>query len=307
VKDMAELQMVTGAGALQRLVEDESVLRQAWERAPFVSRGLDDFGDVFSLSIAERVLHSGIPSSAVRVYRNGEKVPPEGFVVTGPGCNTAPRVCGASLSAQISEGVNVILEFVELFCPEVARFLTALAGDLGFAALNSVAFIAPAGSRGVVHYDTSSVFLRQVRGSKRWRVFAPIERWPVTDWHSSTKADTEQVLEVVLKVGDCLYIPRGFIHVGDATTEGSMHLSVVMRPPTWGDVLRVAVENAAKCEALREAISPLFVHADEGRLFREKVMTLSMPSIESLGVSSPRKEGVALALALRHQGASAAD
>jgi len=307
VKHVAELQMVPGAGALRRLVEDESALREAWERAPLVSSGLDDFGDVFSLSIAERVLHSGIPSSAVRAYLNGAKVPSEGFTVTGPGCNTAPRVCGASLSAQISEGVNVVLEYVELFCPEVARFLTALARDLGFAALDGAAFIAPAGSRGVVHYDTSSVFLRQVRGSKRWRVFAPTERWPVGDWQPTMKVGTEQVLEVVLRVGDCLYIPRGFIHVGDATTEGSIHLSVVMRTPTWGDVLRVAVENAAKCEALREAVAPLFMHADEGRLFREKVMTLGMPSIESLGVSSPRNEGVALALALRHQAAAAVD
>lgn len=304
---MRSLQSLKATGAIGRIAGDVLALETAWERSPLVSTGLDDFDDVFSPSIADRLIHSGLPPSAIRMYRNGTKVLRDCVVAKSSGDDTsAPHVCGAALVKQISEGTHVILEMAQLYCPEVARFSAELGRELGFGALCGV-FITPAGSRGVLHYDTSSVFLRQVCGSKHWRVFAPLERWPAEDWRSTMNLDTEQVLDVVLKRGDCLYIPRGFIHAGDATAEGSIHLTVAIRPPTWGDVLRLAVEHFSKSEALREAIPPYFVHADEPGLFREKLQTLRVPALESLRLPNAPSAGTPLALAVRQQNGDGVD
>jgi bifunctional lysine-specific demethylase and histidyl-hydroxylase NO66 len=293
--------------ALHRLANNRTALEEKWERAPHVSTGLDPFTDIFSLGIADRLIHSGLPISAVRMYRNGTRVPSDCIVAENPGAESDPRADGVSVIKQICGGATVILDFVHLYCPEVSHFTAALAREVGYTA-HCTAFITPAGSRGVApHYDTPSVFLRQITGSKRWRIFAPIDRWPTQEWRSVMNVESDQLLDVSLNRSDCLYIPRGFIHVGDAESEGSVHLTIGMSPPTWVDVLRLAAENCHESEELREAIPPRFMQVDETALFRQKLAALQMPAIESLRPPSALKVTIDLALALGRPGTSIAD
>lgn len=94
--------------------------------------------------------------------------------------------------------------------------------------------------------------------------------------------NTEQVLNVILEEGDCLYIPRGFIHAGDAIDEGSIHLTLAISPTPWANILRLAVEAATHSEGFREAVPPCFMHANDATVFRQKLAGLQMPAIESL-------------------------
>ncbi|MGH8188501.1 MAG: JmjC domain-containing protein, partial [Steroidobacteraceae bacterium] len=262
---------------IRRLAADAAAFAEAWERMPLVSTGLDDFSDVFSVAIAERLIHSGMPLTAIRLYRDGTRLPVEGVAAERQGGLAEARADGASLLAHIGSGATVVLEYLQVYCPEVARFAADFAGDVGHSTY-CAAFITPAGSRGIVpHYDTSSVFLRQIFGSKRWRVSAPVERWPTQEWRSTMSVDTERLVEVMLEKDDCLYIPRGFIHAGDAVEEGSIHLTVAITPTTWADTLRRAVTAAAASEELREAVPARFLQADEAMLFRQKLAGLQMP------------------------------
>jgi hypothetical protein len=58
-----------------------------------------------------------------------------------------------------------------------------------------------------------------VSGAKRWKVFpSPFVELPVTDWGEARLSAARPklgapVLDVVLRPGDAVYIPRGFVHV----------------------------------------------------------------------------------------------
>ena len=263
---------------LLRLVNDLRVLRSAWEREPIVSTGLGDFADVFCLRAAERLLCSALPVSAVRIFRDGRRLPADAVARIPPGRRGEPVVDGARLADRVAGGATVVLEDLQTHSAPVAAFAREVALATGYGTY-CAAFLTPARARGVApHYDTASVFIRQVRGSKRWRVGAPERPWPAVECGPGGLAEPAPVLDVVLREGDCLYLPRGFVHVGDATDEASVHLSVAVLPTTWGavlaDLVRAAAEESA---ALREALPPRFAQPapDGAALARARLRELT--------------------------------
>ncbi|MYV98881.1 cupin domain-containing protein [Streptomyces sp. SID3343] len=263
---------------LLRLVDDLRALRTAWEREPFVSAGLGDFSDVFSLDAAERLVHSGLPLTSVRLFRDGELLPSEA-ILRDRGSNARSReklADNAKVTESVGAGATLVLEELQTYSPEVAGFAAALTRETGYEA-DCTAFLTPARARGIApHYDPVSVFLRQVHGSKRWQISAPTKRWPSRVEAVDPRMPTEPVLDVVLKEGECLYIPRGFVHVGETTDEPSLHLSTSLRSVTWETVLRSLLAAAAEqSEPLREALPPVFAEFDGGAVLRERVDVLT--------------------------------
>ena len=87
------------------------------------------------------------------------------------------------------------------------------------------------------HWDDVDVFVLQLEGSKRWRVFAPPTEEQELPRHSSKdfggpaalkRAGYEAAcLDVVLERGDVLYLPRGFVHEAiSSAEEASLHLTL---------------------------------------------------------------------------------
>ena len=54
----------------------------------------------------------------------------------------------------------------------------------------------------------------------------------------------EPILEVVLEVGDVLYVPKGIIHQALAQNEDSVHLTIsTYQRWTWGDLMHNVLEE----------------------------------------------------------------
>jgi lysine-specific demethylase/histidyl-hydroxylase NO66 len=257
-----------------RLVGDMRMLETHWEQEPLVSKGLGDFADVFSVDLADRLIHSGMPMASVRLFQGGTALPAEALARPRErgGKGRERLVDATKVAEQVRAGATLVLEELQTYSPDVATFAAEITAATGYATY-CAAFLTPGGSRGVgPHYDTASVFIRQVLGAKRWRVSAPRQRWPSREWSAGMDVETELLLDVVLDEGDCLYLPRGFVHVGDATEDASAHLSVALRPVTWGSVLRRLLASAmAECEPLREALPPRFAMVEADQLYRERL------------------------------------
>lgn len=254
------------SGALSRLVNDIGELERRWEDRPLVSRALGGFGDVFSLEILDSLLAEvPLPTSAVRLMRDGT-VSEAGPLArarerTGPGAE--PFVDPALAAAELQRGTTLVFEEVRTWCPAVAELTRGITAATGYDTY-CAAFLTPANARGArAHYDMASVFIRQLHGSKRWTIGAPVEQPPTQPWNGR-EVPLEDTREVVLREGDCLYLPRGYIHVGDATDEASLHLSIAAKPVSWGDVLvREITELAESDPRLRRAL-PFGFHRQDG-------------------------------------------
>jgi hypothetical protein len=253
---------------LPYLVSDPCVLRANWEQTPFVSTGLSDLGEIFSLDTIERLIHSGtLPLPCIRLFRDGAVVPVSGLgrPAERGAAHRERLIDAAAVLGEIAAGATLVVEELQTYCPEVGSFARSLTAETGCRTY-CASFVTPPRARGVApHYDTASVFIRQFDGSKRWRVARPVQRWPVREW-SGVPAETEVVLEVELEAGQCLYVPRGFIHSGTATDAASAHLSVGLNPPTWASVLRRLTDSALAGEPLREALPYAFHETEPTKL-----------------------------------------
>lgn len=254
---------------LSFLVSEAPVLAENWEQSPFVSTDLPDFSGVFSLETIEQLIFSGsLPLPCVRLFADGAPLPADRLGrPTERGAATRERlVDGTAVFTELARGATLVVEELQTYCPRLAEFAAALTARTGYRTY-CAAFVTPALSRGVdPHYDTASVLIRQLDGSKRWRVAMPPKRWPVREPSSRTNVSTEVVLEVELQANQCLYIPRGFIHSGVATTQASVHLSIGLVPPTWATLLRRLTDKALAEEPFREALPYGFHAMDDAKL-----------------------------------------
>ena len=119
------------------------------------------------------------------------------------------------------------------------------------------AYYTPAGSQGLpVHHDTHEVISLQVAGSKRWLVYEPVLELPLKNqrYRSALGEPGEPVLDVTLRAGDTLYLPRGWLHQALTSDEDSLHITVGINVRRWVDEARAELDEAENELAFRQTI-----------------------------------------------------
>lgn len=114
-------------------------------------------------------------------------------------------------------------------------------------------YITPDQSQGFeAHYDTHDVFILQIAGKKRWKVYSNPTYLPLANQPSIAFDCSSQVplYDVVLEQGDTLYMPKGFVHEAMTTDGVSAHITLGIYNTTWTRLLLDYVAQLAGDEDL---------------------------------------------------------
>jgi hypothetical protein len=152
-----------------------------------------------------------------------------------------------AIADAFAAGATIVLQALHVHWLPAARYCRALEAALGFP-VQANAYLTPASAQGfAVHHDVHDVFVLQVAGRKRWRVYAPVLELPLKDqrWSPGLGDPGEPVHELLLEPGDTLYLPRGWPHEASTGDGESLHLTIGLHPPTRLDVLRAALDACA--------------------------------------------------------------
>lgn len=119
-------------------------------------------------------------------------------------------------------GHTVVIRGLQFRFPEVAAVADGLARELGQVTVGANLYLTPPNSQGLdTHFDDHCVFVYQLIGRKRWKVYpseVPLPR--LYNFKAlSHRPHEDGASQYELKEGDVLYIPRGFPH--EAHTECS--------------------------------------------------------------------------------------
>ena len=157
-------------------------------------------------------------------------------------------------------GATLVLQGLQMTDPQLGRFANNLALALDHP-VQINAYLTPAGTKGLeLHFDFHDVFVVQLEGQKRWRVWEPLARTerPVRERARPAMPTWDEVgeplLDVTLAAGDCLYLPRGFPHAAEALASSSSHLTVGVMARTWQQAVRHALDEALTDPELRTSI-----------------------------------------------------
>ena len=244
-------------------VPDEQFAREHWGRAPLLSPAHDDFTDLFSpAAVDELIGRRGLRTPFIRLAHEGDVLAPGRFTASGGfGAEVSDQVSSDKVLAEFAAGATIVLQGLHRMWPPLVDFTRRLVDEIGHPAQVN-AYVTPPSSQGFSpHYDTHDVFVLQVSGEKRWVIHAPVHPDPLKDqvWtdHRAAVAAAgagEPVIDRVLRPGDALYLPRGWIHSATALGDTSIHLTVGMAAYTRADVVDTLLSLVGDSPALRASL-----------------------------------------------------
>ena len=246
-----------------------------WGSRPLLSRAADlpsGFGDLFSNdAVDELVSRRGLRTPFLRVAKNGSTLADSAFTAGGgTGAGIADQVSDDKLLRLFADGSTLVLQGLHRTWEPVLTFTQDLTADLGHP-VQVNAYVTPAQNTGFSdHYDVHDVFVLQVEGEKRWRIREPVHPSPLRDdpWTDHRAAVEEAatqppLLEETLRPGDCLYLPRGYLHAATALGDVSTHLTLGVHPWTRRHVAEELVATALAAASGEERVrAPLAVGVD---------------------------------------------
>jgi hypothetical protein len=266
-------------------VGSDQFLEDYWERRPLlVPRGEEGrFDDLLSQAEAERLVSStGLRYPAIRLVKAGEKIAVGGYTEDVPWRPTA--FTGTAdverVASEFERGATLVLQALHVHHRPLAEFCRVLEAELEHP-VQANAYYTPRAAQGLpVHHDTHDVFVLQVAGEKRWLVYDPVLELPLKNQRYTAElgGPGEAVLDITLRAGDTLYLPRGWLHEALTSDSDALHLTVGVNVYTWLDAVRAALDECAAEEVeYRRSVADDGVPAEEllellgDRLGREEV------------------------------------
>lgn len=203
-----------------------------FEKRPLLARGVAPTSLLEPLDV-ERLLYASDPTDlTVRLFAD-RLVPVNDYTDSYPDVGGASlRFNPEKLRVLLTGGATLILDRVDKriavlgrICSEIAHFTQHMTVANAYVAY---------GGNGAFgkHWDTHDVFVVHLAGEKQWKVFEPTHVLPLpgqTSRDCKSDCPTEPVVDVTLKAGDLLYIPRGWWHearpkAGDFTAHAAIGL-----------------------------------------------------------------------------------
>jgi ribosomal protein L16 Arg81 hydroxylase len=217
-------------------ISAESFLAEYWEKGPLhvSGRPAGYYASLLSKQRLESALFYSRPRPPdLKVVKEQVELLPDRYVTPEGDIDLN------QLYKSYHEGHTLIVNALERFVPEVARFSRGLQEFLNHP-VRANCYLSPAGSRGLhPHFDTHDVFVLQVEGAKTWKLYAGPELpllgtfQPVV--HEQSLGEPSQVVR--LEPGDLLYVPRGVVHQAETADRSSLHMTVGVYPSQWVDLL----------------------------------------------------------------------
>ncbi len=261
------------AAALTRCVSAAPAVfaRDYWGVRPLYSPASSlpaDFSDLFSRAAADELLTDrGLRTPFIRMAKEGSLLPSQSFTASGGfGAQVPDQADSAMVLREFAAGATIVLQGLHRNWPALRAFTSRLVAELGHPAQVN-AYITPESARGFdAHYDVHDVFVLQVSGDKHWSVHPPVREHPLADepWQGrraavKARAGEKPVIDVVMRPGDALYLPSGWLHSAVANRGTSIHLTIGVAALTGADVVR---ELAAEISRNPELRAPLPVNGD---------------------------------------------
>ncbi|MEV7203412.1 cupin domain-containing protein [Streptomyces griseoluteus] len=264
------------------LVGDEKVFfAEYFDKKPLLRKNAmpGDVRDILSIRKLDELLHmESIRPPYIKVNHNGSGVPEKGYTrsVVVQGVNITDTVVPEKIYELFRAGATVTWCSLNQIVPELRDF-TRVISDKMAVRTDVVGFMTPTKKRGYLpHHDPVDLFIVQLEGTKRWKLWdLPAQR----DGDNASYTDEElgePVIEVLLEPGDVLYLPYNTPHAAAAEDQVSLHLSIMMRPRMWKDLLRETFEQAASGpEFNRYPHIGALRDAGTEALFRQKIAALA--------------------------------
>ena len=296
--------------ALARCVADPEGFAASFGRRPLLATASDlprAFDDLLDLAgIDELLSRRGLRTPFLRMAKDGVVVDSARFTRPGGvGAAIADQVDDTAVTRLFAEGTTIVLQALHRLWPPIVAFAGSLTAELGHP-VQVNAYVTPPSSRGfAAHYDIHDVFVLQLSGEKRWIVHEPVHQWPLRSqpWTQHRRevaravANATPTIDAVLRPGDALYLPRGFLHSAEALGAVSAHLTVGIHVVTRQALVEALLSEVWSDAELRTSL-PVGLDLTDGDAIADELEATVEALVAGLRAASPVSVAARLSEAL---------
>ncbi|MEM6462617.1 MAG: cupin domain-containing protein [Pseudomonadota bacterium] len=211
------------------------------------------FGDLISVADIDRILtRNDLNRQQARIADASRTIEASSYV------DEHGTVDPNQLLRLHDEGGTIVLNHLHKSHPPLAELCASLEPEFG-GRFQSNIYLTPGNAQGFrPHFDTHDVFVLQVEGSKKWRLYDTLIELPIKAHSGQTQQDNPGDVRETFEMhaGDTLYVPRGIVHDAVSTDEDSLHITVGVLTWTWIDLLTEAVDHLAATDSKARASLP---------------------------------------------------
>lgn len=216
-----------------------------WEKKPLLSRNKSvRYQGLITLHDVEFLLFTCLtPHPWVRFVNNKQEYNSEDYFSVQPSGNKLPD--RQRIAEGFRDGDTIVLNHLQERWEPIKKLCYNLEGFFGVNTWVNM-YLTPGSAQGFrAHRDAEDVFILQVEGKKLWKLYDYPLDYPLPghDRKIFYNIDRAPALEVVLKPGDCLYIPRGYVHEAQTANDYSLHLTVGVYARSWVELLKTIALN----------------------------------------------------------------
>jgi ribosomal protein L16 Arg81 hydroxylase len=197
---------------------------------------------------------------SLQLFLDKEPVPTQCYCAQAPGRDGGQvlRPDPARVRRFLAEGATLVANDID----HLNRGLTALSGSmertLGGKVQGNLYLSSKRRQGFAAHFDTHDVYAVHVEGTKTWKVYEGRAEDPIAhpafktlgrEHHEKAKGDL--MMEVRMRPGDLLYLPRGQYHDALADEGGAVHIAFGVTYPIGLDVLTMMFERMLAVPAFR--------------------------------------------------------
>ena len=237
-------------------VTPESFFAEYHDKKPLHVPGTPEkLASVMSWSILNDILNMTSVWSGVslQLVLDREVIPPAQYCRAGIDRNgvRVMRPDPAQVTSLLRRGASLVANDVDTLAPGLAAAADALESALGAKAQANIYCSWQQRQAFDSHFDTHDVYACHVEGEKVWRVYEMRAEVPIAHprFKSYGQAHHDQakgkvLMEVTMRPGDLLYLPRGQYHDALASSTGALHVAFGLTSVIGIDFLDIVRELA---------------------------------------------------------------
>ena len=222
----------------------------------------DKFATVMSWSILNRILNMTAIWSpkSLQLVLDRQTIPAEAYCREAVDRTTADALQpdAEKVKSLLRRGASLVANDIDTLTPGLAAAADILERTLGGKVQSNLYCSRRQRQAFDTHFDTHEVFALHVEGEKTWRIYEGRVDRPIAHpayksldkaYHDAHKGPVK--MEVTLRPGDLLYIPRGYYHDALASSSGTIHVSFGVTHVIGYDLLNILLAHAVADPAFR--------------------------------------------------------
>lgn len=235
-------------------VKKEDFLSVNWLQEPlYISTG-ENFDDIISVALINQFLQEeNLLYPFLRVINKGNELSLEEYSAKHNYLNILNRNKVFDL---FDNGATIVIQGAQYLFKNLEILSQNLTEELK-STINCNIYITPKNSQGFFpHFDTHEVIVLQIFGTKRWKLYDQMKKYPMKSWsldqdEIAKYRSAVALYEMTLFPGDFLYFPAGVVHDAYCEDTVSIHLTIGAHSKSNLDFLRQIVQNAEQIEYFR--------------------------------------------------------